>query len=540
MVGNITNKISFFLRRGYLLNPDILKIAEEGMFDELEERFEPENRPIDLTKDIKGLVENKKTKFDLSWNDFEKARVDYEKGDDDEVYLTFMNVSSVGGSSLSVTSEIESEPIETEALDNSISKPIILKNYSDKDHKVEVPSFVSYYKIRYDYLRKILQTRNGLGDAVSINRLQNKRKGEKVSTIGMVYSKSTTKNGHIIIEMEDITGMTKVLMMKTKDELYNSARDIVCDEIIGMKGVKSDGLIFADEIFFPEFPPGEGIKKGNVDEYVAFISDLHVGSDVFMEENFLKFISWINGEYGTKDQKDAGLKVKYLFIVGDLVDGVGIYPGQDSDLDISDITEQYDRIADYLSKIRKDVQIVACPGNHDAVRLAEPQPSFDTDLCNPLSELENVTLVTNPSVINMGATKDFDGFNVLLYHGNSFDFYVRDLETLREAGGYDCIDYLMKLILKKRHLSPTHDSFPSMVDVEEDPLIILDLPDFFATGHIHRSKVAQLEKTTLISGSCWQPMTEFQEKTGHIPEPARVPIVNLKTREIKVMKFTDD
>jgi len=27
---------------------------------------------------------------------------------------------------------------------------------------------------------------------------------------------------------------------------------------------------------------------------------------------------------------------------------------------------------------------------------------------------------------------------------------------------------------------------------------------------------------------------------GHNPEPARVPIVNLKTREVSVMKFIDD
>jgi len=41
----------------------------------------------------------------------------------------------------------------------------------------------------------------------------------------------------------------------------------------------------------------------------------------------------------------------------------------------------------------------------------------------------------------------------------------------------------------------------------------------------------------MISGSCWQAKTSFQEKLGHEPEPARVPLVNLKTREIKILKF---
>jgi hypothetical protein len=41
----------------------------------------------------------------------------------------------------------------------------------------------------------------------------------------------------------------------------------------------------------------------------------------------------------------------------------------------------------------------------------------------------------------------------------------------------------------------------------------------------------------LIGGSCWQSKTAFQERVGHHPLPARVPIMNLKTREIKILNF---
>ncbi len=41
----------------------------------------------------------------------------------------------------------------------------------------------------------------------------------------------------------------------------------------------------------------------------------------------------------------------------------------------------------------------------------------------------------------------------------------------------------------------------------------------------------------MISGSCWQAKTDFQEKLGHEPEPGRVPIVNLKTRAVKILDF---
>jgi DNA polymerase II small subunit len=65
----------------------------------------------------------------------------------------------------------------------------------------------------------------------------------------------------------------------------------------------------------------------------------------------------------------------------------------------------------------------------------------------------------------------------------------------------------------------------------------VEIPDFFITGHIHKSIAANYKNITLISGSCWQSKTAFQEKVGHNPEPGRVPIVNLKTRDIKILKF---
>ena len=47
--------------------------------------------------------------------------------------------------------------------------------------------------------------------------------------------------------------------------------------------------------------------------------------------------------------------IKYLFIVGDIVSGVGVHPNQLKDLKIEDIEEQYQNIAELLGKIRKDI-----------------------------------------------------------------------------------------------------------------------------------------------------------------------------------------
>lgn len=113
---------------------------------------------------------------------------------------------------------------------------------------------------------------------------------------------------------------------------------------------------------------------------------------------------------------------------------------------------------------------------------------------------------------------------------------MANVDSIRNNGGYDRGDLIMKFLLKKRHLAPTHTS-TLYVPQDSDDLVIKNVPDIFVTGHIHKSIAANYRNITLISGSCWQSKTSFQEKVGHNPEPSRVPIVNLKTREVKILRF---
>jgi len=416
----------------------------------------------------------------------------------------------------------------------------IIKSYEDSLTKINVGHFVEHYKTRYNFMSKLLQNRLELTDVISISRSFSKIQRDKVSLIGIVYSKQVTKNGNLILEIEDPTGKIKILFNSTKNEVFEMAKDIVLDEVIGIIGNMGDKIVFVNELFFPDVSiNGNNMKKSEKEEYIAFISDIHIGSNMFLEKDFEKFIEWINGNSGSIEQKKIAKSIKYLFVIGDIVDGVGIYPNQEEELSIKDIKEQYNKCAEYFAKMRADLHIIVCPGNHDALRLAEPQPILDKNLAEEIYNLENVSVVSNPAVINVGSYDDFEGFNILMYHGYSFDYYIDKVDSIRENGGYDRADLVMKFLMKKRHLAPTHGSTLFVVDAERDELIIDKIPDFFISGHIHKSSVSHYGKTTLICGSCWQSTTKFQEKVGHHPEPCRVPIVNLKTRDVKLMKFCD-
>ncbi len=413
----------------------------------------------------------------------------------------------------------------------------VIQSYRDEPKKREPQDFVDYFSNRYKTLEKILKQHQELKNTISISKIANKKEKEKTSVIGIVSDKQITKNGNLLLLLEDPTGRRRVLVNKNKVALFSEAKDIVLDEVIGVTGVNTDTIIFANNIIWPDTPASKEMKKAEKESYALFLSDLHVGSAKFLPEDFEKFLKWINGEIGNEQQKHIAKNVEYIFIAGDLVDGCGIYPEQDKELIIKDIYQQYKECAQLLKQIPKHIPLIICPGNHDALRISEPQPPLSKDYAKPMHELNNAIMVSNPSMVNIHSSDSFPGFDVLLYHGYSFDYFVAEVDSLRSQGGYDRADLIMRFLLKRRHLAPSHLSTLYIPDTKKDPLAVEKVPDFFLSGHIHKTATANYRNTTLICGSCWQGKTLFQERVGHNPEPSRVPIVNLQTRDIKILKF---
>ncbi len=408
----------------------------------------------------------------------------------------------------------------------------LLKIYQNQPKKIEVNDFVRNFRNRFSTLKNFLQERTELENLSSISRIENNK---NFSLIAMVYDKKITKNDNVILELEDLTGKITAIVNKNRLEVYEKSKEILLDEVIGIKCSGSRDVVFVNDIIFPDVKLLEK-KKSNKEELIAFTSDVHVGSDKFLEENFLKFISWLNGQEGNKKQKEEALNVKYLFITGDSVDGVGVYPGQETQLAIMDVRDQYKKLAELLSMIRQDIKIILCPGQHDAVRVAEPQPIIGETYGEALYALDNLYLVTNPSLIEVGTDVKF---KVLMYHGASMHGIISSIDSLRINRAHDYPTQVVKYILKKRHLAPTHSLVTYTPLENEDALLIKEIPDIVATGDLHRPEISDYNGILLFSGSCWQSITPFEEKVGNDPDPCKVPIFNLKTREVKMLDFSD-
>ena len=539
--------VSHLLTRNYLVSPDFLENFDNDyeVINSLNLKISSKDKPVVLSKDILFVLKNSKINSDLNWSEFEKSKAMFEKGKDGRIYKTFLdvlyyNISEEKKEFINNILEEVKQPENVVVLDKEETNPnvIILKGYEeDCFKKRKVQDFVQYFKRRYESLRKMLQTRQELVNVVSINRVLNRRENDSVAIIGLVSNKTTTKKGNIMLELEDPTGIIRVVITKTKKEVYDLAKDIVLDEVIGIVGMSGDKIIFTNNVIFPDVPMDKELKKIDEDVSVLFIADMHIGSNVFYEKEFLNFIDWLNCKVGDREQKELAKSIKYLFIVGDLVDGVGIFPNQDKELTIKNIYSQYNLCAEYLSKIRDDITIIISPGNHDALRIAEPQPVLDRKLAEPLWNLKNVIMTTNPSLVNIHSSKNFPGFDVLLYHGYSFQYYIDNVESIRLNGGAEKPDLLMKFLLQKRHLAPSHTSTLYIPDPEEDPLVIKSIPDFFATAHMHRAVAGDYNHITMLNCSCWIGQTPFMEKMGIHPDPCKALLVHLKTRNVKILDF---
>ncbi len=450
-------------------------------------------------------------------------------------------------------SEISEKPISYTDFDNAESeisekkeiiserKVKIVSVYEKPPHKRQYNDFVTLFNRRYKALMKILRQRQEMQNVISLARLNTKNERDSVAVIGMISEISETVNENIILTLEDDTGNFKVLISKntSNKELARISRNLVLDEVIGVTGQMGNNIIFANSIIFPDIPLSKEFKKGPVEEYAVFMGDIHMGSKYFLEREFSKFTKWLNAEIGNPEQRKLAKKIRYLFVTGDLVEGVGIYPDQDKDLTEKDIYGQYKLFAEFAKNIPSYISIIICPGNHDASRIAEPQPKIDPHFAQELYEMDNVFMVSSPSVINIAATDTFSGFDVLMYHGYSFIYYADAVPYIREKGGQERIDLVMKFLLQRRHLAPTHGSTLYIPETTEDPLVISTIPDFFISGHIHRATYSTYRNISLINTSTWVGMTDFQEKLGLKPQPAKIIIANLKTRDMSLLNFEE-
>ncbi len=388
--------------------------------------------------------------------------------------------------------------------------------------------FVTYFQDRYRKIAKLLRQRRELANATPVERV---RPGQaEVQIIGMVVEVSSTKNGHKLLEIEDETGAIRALVNANEKQLLAMADTLVRDEVIGIVGQAGNkgDILFLESIIRPDIPRPDHTRATGADVplMAAFLSDIHVGSDTFLSENWEAMLKWINGHGQSRREREAAGRVKYLVIPGDLVDGVGIYPGQNEELTIGDVYDQYGAFGDWMKSVPDWIDIIIQPGNHDASRPAEPQPAFTKEVKERF-EHHDARFLANPATFNM------HGVKTLGYHGSSLIDFATSVTNLE----YEKPMPAMKQMLQSRHLAPLYGERTPVAPEHHDYLVIDDVPDLFVTGHVHVPGIETYRGVTMINAGTWQSQTLYQKMLNFTPDPARMPLIDLQSLRGTLVDF---
>jgi DNA polymerase II small subunit/DNA polymerase delta subunit B len=274
MVDNDTKKeiVRSMLEKGFLVSDDLFAGHEDGQaLSTLLSEKAPAQLAL-LNNDSVSLLGRKIT--DINWMDLEAARAIAERENDNTHYRRFLECVKVNDDPAKCVPAKAAKGLR------------VVFDYEEPVSKKDVGDFVGYYNSRFRQVEGLLRNRQELSGLTSIARILQKRDRENVALIGMVSDKTTTSGGHVMLKLEDRTGVIRVLVNSSKQELFSLAKDTVLDEVVGITGMSGDGIVFCTGILNPDIPLNKELKKCPEEGYAIFLSDLHVGSVNFLEDKF--------------------------------------------------------------------------------------------------------------------------------------------------------------------------------------------------------------------------------------------------------------
>ena len=466
MKKEVTFALNYALNKGFQIHPDAFKILENVDVRKLE-------------KIIKEIVREKTRQklFQINQDDLE----------------TYLGIKE--------DSDLQSE----------------IKVLSDPTLKITsgegVKGYNALFSSRFNKLKRIISDRPESRMLKSLASVKSVKFDDDLYVCGLVTAKNSERNITKLI-LEDPSGSFEGIIFD--DDLQKTADTLLVDQFvmarIGMG--KNSGFIIKD-LIFPDIPE-QAVNKSETEAYAVFLSDLHIGSKYFMEEEFSDFVAWLSSP------DPVARKIRFVLIGGDILDGVGIYPNQNKELVCQTIEEQLVKAEKLIDKIPKNIKIIIMPGNHDPGRRALPQPAIPKKYNLSLWERENVVMIGNPSMVSL------NGVKVLMFHGQSIDDIVKTTPGMK----YDEPTNVMKHLLKARHLSPIYGSQTPIAPEMEDLLVIEDIPDIFHVGHVHKAQLDMYKGILLVNSGSWQKQTPFQASVGMTPNPGIALMVNLKTFQV--------
>jgi DNA polymerase II small subunit len=381
-----------------------------------------------------------------------------------------------------------------------------------------IEGYKALFSSRFEKLKKIVLNRPEAKLLKSISLIISTKSKEDMFLCGLLSERRSERN-ITKLTIDDPTGTIETIVFDK--DLQKTAQGLLIDQFVFVKiNLGKNGGFIVKDLVVPGIPE-HASNRSETETYAVFLSDLHIGSMYFMEKELNDFIAWLSSP------DPVARKIRFVLICGDLVDGVGIYPGQDKELVFVNVEDQLKKAVEILEKIPKHIKIFIVPGNHDPGRRALPQPAIPEKYELGLWNKENFFILGNPSIVSL------NGVKVLLYHGQSID----DVVSTTPGLSYDKPTEVMRRFLQARHLSPIYGSQTPIAPETEDMMVIDEVPDIFQAGHVHVVGFDMYRGVLILNSGAWQHQTPFQAGVGITPTTGIAVIVNLKTFKVYTKDF---
>jgi len=463
----ISSAVSYALNKGFQIHPDALEILHKIDVRELSQ----------IIKDV-VKEKTKQKQFLINEEDF-------------EIYLGIK--------------DDEEHQVEFEILSDPTGKITSAEG---------VDGYGALFASRFAKLKQIMFDRPESKKVREIASVKSITKtDDELFVWGLVSDRKSDRN-ITKITLEDPTGSMEIVVFE--GDLKDMADTLLMDQFAMFRIIPAkNGGFFAKEILLPDIPE-HTTNRSKTETYAVFLSDLHVGSEYFMEQELKDLIEWISSA------DPIARKIRFVVIGGDLIEGVGVFPNQEKTLNQFTTEDQLKKSFEVLDKIPKHIKVFLISGNHDAGRKALPQPAIPKMYNSELWDRENFFMLGNPSMVSL------NGVKVLMYHGQSIDDVVRTTPGV----SYDKPAAVMRHFLKARHLSPIYGSRTPIAPETEDMMVIDDIPDIFHSGHVHFVGLDMYKGVLIVNSGAWQRQTDFQESVGITPTPGMAILVNLQTMKV--------
>ena len=463
----ISSAVSYALNKGFQIHPDALEILHKIDVRELSQ----------IIKDV-VREKTKQKQFLINEEDF-------------EIYLGIK--------------DDEEHQVEFEILSDPTGKITSAEG---------VDGYGALFASRFAKLKQIMFDRPESKKVREIASVKSITKtDDELFVWGLVSDRKSDRN-ITKITLEDPTGSMEIVVFE--GDLKDMADTLLMDQFAMFRIIPAkNGGFFAKEILLPDIPE-HTTNRSKTETYAVFLSDLHVGSEYFMEQELKDLIEWISSA------DPIARKIRFVVIGGDLIEGVGVFPNQEKTLNQFTTEDQLKKSFEVLDKIPKHIKVFLISGNHDAGRKALPQPAIPKMYNSELWDRENFFMLGNPSMVSL------NGVKVLMYHGQSIDDVVRTTPGV----SYDKPAAVMRHFLKARHLSPIYGSRTPIAPETEDMMVIDDIPDIFHSGHVHFVGLDMYKGVLIVNSGAWQRQTDFQESVGITPTPGMAILVNLQTMKV--------